>query len=188
MFVWILIPTSWIALLMLILHDATKDDSDGSAISNAAGKFKALAYRAVQLAYRAMQKGPSDPAKVATTVEAVSSSSDSIQQSGATANSQASVSLPKKKPRKKKWWHKESRTAMTAPELELAIRDAVKTAAPGCEDFIGVIVRHTTPKSHLDANWDVRGVKFGKADRPTADEALASVVGRMRREFLLADN
>ena len=77
---------------------------------------------------------------------------------------------------------------MTAPELELAITDAVKTAAPGCEDFIGVIVQHTTPKSHLDPKWDVRGVKFGKADRQTADEALASVVERMRREFLLTDS
>jgi hypothetical protein len=176
MFVWILILGSWVALLLLILHDATKDDRDGSAMSNAAGNLKALAYGAIQ-------KGPSDPEKVATTVEAVSSSSDSIQQSGATANGQASAPLPKKK-----WWRKESRTAMTAPELELAIADAVKTAGPGCEDFIGVIVERTTPKSHLDPNWDVRGVKFGKADRRTADEALASVVERLRREFVLSDD
>jgi hypothetical protein len=176
MFVWILILGSWVALLLLILHDATKDDSDGSVISSAAGNFKALAYRA-------MQRGRSNPAEVATTVKAVSSSSDSIQQSGSTANRQASAS-----PAKRKWWHKESRPAMTAPELELAITDAVKTAAPGCQDFIGVIVQHMTPKSHLEPNWDVRGVKFGKADRQTADEALASVVERMRREFLLTDS
>jgi hypothetical protein len=177
MFVWILILGCWVALLLLILHDATKADRDGSAISNAAGNLKALAYEA-------MQKGASEREKVATAVEAASSSSDSIQQSGATANRQASAPPPKKK-----WWRKEShRPAMTAPELELAIADAVKTAAPGCEDFIGVIVQHMTPKSHLDPNWDVRGVKFGKADRRKADEALVSVVERLRQEFVLSDD
>jgi len=176
MFAWILILGFWAALLSLILHDATKDDSDGSAISNAAGNFKALAYRA-------MQKGPSAPEKVATTVEAGSSFSDPIPRGAAAANRRAAAPPPKKK-----WWHKESRAAMTAPELELAITDAVKTAAPGCEEFIGVIVQHTTPKSHLDSNWDVRGVKFGKADRRTVDEALATVVERMRRDFLLSED
>ena len=75
---------------------------------------------------------------------------------------------------------------MTIPELEQAILEAVK-AAPGCEDFVGVIVAHEMPKSHRDPNWAIRGVKFGKADRKGANEALASVVERMQREFLLSD-
>jgi hypothetical protein len=176
MFVWILILGCWVALLSLILHDATKDDSDGSAVSNAAGNFRALVHWT-------MRRGPSAPAKLATTVEAGSFFSEPMSRDGATANSQASAP-----PSKKKWWHKESRAAMTAPELELAIADAVKTAGPGCEDFIGVIVAPTTPRSHLDPNWDVRGVRFGKADRRMVDEALASVIERMRREFLLSED
>src|SRR6266404_8148445 len=42
MFAWILILIPWVALLSLILHDATKEDSDGSAISIAAKNLKAL--------------------------------------------------------------------------------------------------------------------------------------------------
>ncbi len=48
MFAWILILGSWVALLSLILHDATKEDSDGSAISIAAKKIKALTFWAMQ--------------------------------------------------------------------------------------------------------------------------------------------
>jgi len=77
---------------------------------------------------------------------------------------------------------------MTTPQLESAISEAVKKAAPGCEDFLAVIVQHKTPKSHLDPNWAIRGVRYGKADRPVANEALASVVERMQREFLLSED
>jgi hypothetical protein len=177
MFVWTLILGCWIALLSLILHDATKNDSDGSAVSSAAKQFGALVHWTMQRAA---------PAAKATTMIKAGSLSDPGPQGGTTANDQAPA-RPLKRP-KKKWWHKENRAAMTAPELELAITDAVKAAAPGCEDFLGVIVEHTTPKSRLDPNWDVRGVKFGKADRQTTDKALASVVERMQREFLLSED
>jgi hypothetical protein len=89
--------------------------------------------------------------------------------------------------KKKRWWRKERRVSITIPELELTISEAVKKSSPGCEDFGGVIVRRETPKSHLDPNWAIRGVKFGKADRKGANEALASVVELMQREFLLSD-
>jgi hypothetical protein len=50
-------------------------------------------------------------------------------------------------PQKKQWWRKESRAPMVTPELELAILEAVKQAEPGCEDFVGVVVAHETPKA-----------------------------------------
>jgi len=77
---------------------------------------------------------------------------------------------------------------MTSPEIELAIAEAVKKTAPGCEDFIGVVIRQTTPKSRLDVNWELRGIRFGKADREMVKEAVASVVERMQREFRLTEN
>ena len=88
---------------------------------------------------------------------------------------------------KQKWWHKERRVSITTPKLESAICEAIKKAVPGCEDFVGVIVRRIKPKSPLDPNWTIGGVKFGKADRKTANEALTAVVERMQREFLLSD-
>jgi hypothetical protein len=117
-----------------------------------------------------------------TAVNAISSILKEIREGGPSVNKQAPA-LP---PPKKKWWSKDRRVSMTTPELELAISEAVKKAAPGCEEFLGVIVQHMTPKSHLDPNWAVRGAKFGKAARPVADEALATVVARMQREFLLS--
>jgi len=165
MFAWILILGSWLALLVLILHDATKEDSDGSAISIAAKHFSAFIFWAMLKAQK-------------------------LRGTFRDRTSQASVSKPPAKVATglKKWWRKDHRVSMTTPELELAISEAAKSAAPGCEDFVGVIVRHTAAKSHLDPNWEVRGVKYGKADRKMVDGALATVVDRMQREFRLSDD
>jgi len=139
MFAWILILSFYVALFSLILYDATKEDSEGSAISIAAKKIKGFSFWAMLKA-------------------------------------------------RKLRGTKDSRVSMTTPQLESAISEAVKKAAPGCEDFLAVIVQHKTPKSHLDPNWAIRGVRYGKADRPVANEALASVVERMQREFLLSED
>ena len=165
MFAWILILGSWLALLVLILHDATKEDSDGSAISIAAKHFSAFIFWTVMKAQK-------------------------LRGTFRDRTSQASVSKPPAKVATglKRWWRKDHRVSMTTPELELAISEAAKSAAPGCEDFVGVIVRHKPPKSHLDPNWAVHGVRFGKADRKMVNEALTAVVERMQREFLLSED
>ena len=85
-----------------------------------------------------------------------------------------------------KWWSKDTRVAKTTEEIELMIREAVK-AAPGCEAFVGVIIQRTTPKSPQDANWELRGIKFGRTDRKIAREALTPIVERMQREFRLPE-
>lgn len=157
MFVWILVLSPWVGLISLILHDATKEDSEGSAISIAAKNFKAIIFWTVQKSLSKL------PAKVAT--------------------GPAPAPSPKKQ-----WWRKERRVSMTATELESAISEAVKKAAPGCEAFAGVIVQHETPKSHLDANWAIRGVRFGSADKKLANEILATVVERLKQEILLSDD
>jgi hypothetical protein len=149
MFAWILILSFYVALFSLILYDATKEDSEGSAISIAAKKIKGFSFWAMLKARK-------------------------LRGTLSYRTSQTSVS--------------KSRVSMTTPQLESAISEAVKKAAPGCEDFLAVIVQHKTPKSHLDPNWAIRGVRYGKADRPVANEALASVVERMQREFLLSQD
>lgn len=190
MFAWILILSSWVALLSLILHDATKEDSDGSAISIAAKNFKAFIFWAIltarklrgALSDRTSQASVSKPAvKVMAAVKAISSSAIRHGEPGV-------IKLAPALPPRRKWWLRDHRVSVTTPELELAISEAVKEAAPGCEDFVGVIVRHQPPKSRLDPNWAVQGVKFGKADRNMVNEALAAVVERMQREFLLSDD
>ena len=155
MFAWILILSFFVALFLVILHDATKDDSDGSAIMIAAKKIKVFAFWATLKARKLLASG---------------------------VNMQAHAPPPKKK-----WWSKDHRVSMTPAELESAISEAVKKTAPGCKDFVAVIVQHRTPKSHLDPNWAIRGVRYGRADKPVADEALATVIERMQREFLLTE-
>jgi hypothetical protein len=218
MFAWVLILGSWVAVLFLILHDATKDDSDGSAITKAAKHVKALASLAVPKARKRLEApGLETPSLETPSLETPGLKTPSLETPGlktpsletpgletpgletpgletpgpGTPQGKASTPPVKQAPLplpKKHWWRRDLRVAITAPELESAISDAVKNAAPGCEDFVGVIVQHTTPRSHRDPNWDVRGVKFGKADRKAVDEALAAVVERMRREFLLSDH
>jgi hypothetical protein len=80
----------------------------------------------------------------------------------------------------------DDRILIAAAKLELAIAEAVKKTGPGCQAFVGVIVRHVKPKSGFDDNWALRGVKFGRSDRETVNTALATIVERMRREFKLS--
>jgi hypothetical protein len=85
-----------------------------------------------------------------------------------------------------KWWSKDTRVSKTAEELELMIREAVK-AAPGCDAFVGVIIQRTKQKSREDANWELRGIRFGGMDRQIAREVLTPIVERMQREFRLPE-
>jgi hypothetical protein len=71
--------------------------------------------------------------------------------------------------------------------LEDAITGEVR-AQPGCEAFVGVVLEKVKPKSSFDTNWELLGVKFGKTDRKTANEALLAIVSRMKNEFSLSDD
>jgi hypothetical protein len=79
------------------------------------------------------------------------------------------------------------RSPIAASQLELAIAEAVKNAAPSCQAFVGVIVQRKNPKTRFEPNWALRGIKFGKADRAVVEQALEAIVERMQREFTLSD-
>jgi hypothetical protein len=80
----------------------------------------------------------------------------------------------------------DDRSSVSLERLQSAITEAVKKSDPGCESFVGVIVQRETPKARFDANWAVRGVRVGKADRDKSTQALATIIARMQREFTLA--
>ena len=79
----------------------------------------------------------------------------------------------------------DDRSLVSRDRLQSAITEAVKKADPDCEAFVGVIVQREKPKARLDANWAIRGVRFGKADRDKCSKALTTIVERMQREFVL---
>ena len=152
MLAWILILVSWAAVLSLILHDATKDDDGGSAISTAAKRSRAF-----------IAAWP------------VAASAEPTQQAAAETVKQTVLA--------KKWRSKkDGRVSITIPNLEFVIAEAVKKS-PDCEAFVGVVVRHRRAKSSNDVDWEIRGIKFGNADRDKADAALIPIVERMQREF-----
>jgi transposase InsO family protein len=176
MLAWILILGSWIALVSLILHDVTQEDANGGAIRLAAGHVGAAMSWAVSAVSWAMLK-----ARTFRETRRQAAPQQAAPQEG------ASRPPPKRllALRKPNWWHTDQRISMTATELEGAIAEAVRKASPACEGFLSVIVEPKPPKSRLDPDWDLRGVRFGKVDRKTADEALSTVVKRMQQEIRL---
>jgi hypothetical protein len=80
-----------------------------------------------------------------------------------------------------------AREQIKSAVLEVAIATAVKRSGPSCEPFIGVFVERSAPQSRDDANWAVRGVKFGKAERENCNAALSVIVERLKREFEISD-
>jgi len=80
----------------------------------------------------------------------------------------------------------DTRSSVSPERLQAAITKGVKKSDAKCEGFIGVIVQRQTPKARFDADWSVKGVRFGKADRDKCGLALVTIVERMQREFSLA--
>jgi hypothetical protein len=193
MLAWILILGFWIALLFLVLHDATKDDSAGSALAIVAKRSIAVFDWAASKARRLGQafattalhsSGKKAAGETEPTIENIPS--EPVRQAAPPAMPTVASEQPPAP--KKKWWRKDGRASITVPELELAITEAVRRAGPGCEAFVGVVVRPTIPRSALDVNWELHGVKFGKADRRAVNEALPPVIERMRKEFRLSES
>jgi hypothetical protein len=126
---------------------------------------------------------PKSPTVIETVVEIISSPSHPIHQNKKPQIERAHATPPlTTAPRDG------GRSLIGSTQLEWVITEAVKKEGIGCEAFVGVIVQQTRPKSRFDANWAVRGVKFGRADRDKANEAIATIVERMQREFRLSDD
>lgn len=180
-FFWILILSGWVGLIILILHDATKEDSDGGAIRVTLKAFGTAIDGAMRKIQR-LREGlhPTIPLKTASVVGDALSSSDPIQQTFLAEQVHAAA-------RKLKSWRKDGPVTCTIAELELKITEAVRKAAPECEPFLGVILQKTIPRSRGDANWQIQGVKFGTADRKIASEALTTIIERMQRNFSITE-
>lgn len=80
----------------------------------------------------------------------------------------------------------DDRISLSRASLEAAITEAVK-ASPDCEAFVGVFVMPVEQESRFDANWSIKGIKFGRTDRDKSSKVLASVVEFMQREFSLSE-
>ena len=78
------------------------------------------------------------------------------------------------------------RASILRDELQAAIVAGVREADPACEPFVGVVIERVDGDPDIKANWAIKGVKFGKADRAKTSPILATVVERMQQKFDLA--
>ena len=79
------------------------------------------------------------------------------------------------------------RMPITRARLESAIAEAVRSTLPECRALIGVIVERVVPESPGAANWMVKGVKYGKAQRDRCRAAIAVCVDDGQREYEISD-
>ena len=82
---------------------------------------------------------------------------------------------------------KAKRKPITHAELEQAISEAVKASQSDCENFVGVIVQRIAPALQDGANWRVKGIRYGKANREACAVALAKCLDEFQLEFELSD-
>jgi hypothetical protein len=82
---------------------------------------------------------------------------------------------------------KPARKPTTIVELERALADAVRGSHPECEAFVAVFVERVVPPWPDAANWVVKGVKYGKADRNRCGSVLSDLVAERQQEFELSD-
>jgi len=79
------------------------------------------------------------------------------------------------------------RTWIARAALESALAENVRGSDPQCEGLIEIIVERVVPASPDGANWAVKGVKYGKAEREVCSAAISKVVKEGQREFEVSD-
>jgi hypothetical protein len=79
------------------------------------------------------------------------------------------------------------RTWIARAALEAALAENVRGSDPQCVGLIEIIVERVVPVSPDGANWAVKGVKYGKAEREVCSAAISKVVEEGQRDFEVSD-
>ncbi len=79
------------------------------------------------------------------------------------------------------------RTWIARAALESALAETVRESDSRCEGLIEIIVERVVPGSPDGANWAVKGVKYGKAEREPCSAAISKFVEESQSEFEVSD-
>jgi hypothetical protein len=79
------------------------------------------------------------------------------------------------------------RSKVTREALQAAIAEAVREADPDCEALLEVILECVLPTARDHANWALKGVRYGKAERAKCDVAISAIIEQLQKEFTIAD-
>jgi hypothetical protein len=82
---------------------------------------------------------------------------------------------------------KAKRATIARAALEWAITSAVRSSDPQCNGFVGVIVERVAPTRDSEANWAVKGLRYGRAQRSLCDAAVAAILKPLQLEFDIFD-
>jgi hypothetical protein len=82
---------------------------------------------------------------------------------------------------------KNKRTWIRLTDLEAVLVETVRASDPRCEGLIGIIVERVVAASPDVANWAVKGVKYGRAEREPCSAAVSKCVEESQREFEVLD-
>jgi len=80
------------------------------------------------------------------------------------------------------------RKPITRAALERSLTEMVRKIAPECEAFVGLILERINPETPNGANWIIRGVRFGKANRDKCAAALGVSLSEKQQEYTLVDD
>ena len=80
-----------------------------------------------------------------------------------------------------------ARKPIAREALQQSLAEAVRASHPEFESFTGVIVERVVPGRPGEANWDVKGIRYGKADRHRSGAVLSYCVEQARTEFEVSD-
>jgi hypothetical protein len=79
-----------------------------------------------------------------------------------------------------------NRNPIKSDALQSVITKAVRDSDAQCEAFVGIIIERINPKSN-GANWMLKGVKYGSADRAKCDIVICGVVDQLQQEYVISD-
>ena len=79
------------------------------------------------------------------------------------------------------------RVPITRAALELALTEAVRKNGPECSALVGVIVERVVPRSPGDANWAIKGIKYGRAERDRCRASVSKCAKEAQSEYEISD-
>jgi CspA family cold shock protein len=79
------------------------------------------------------------------------------------------------------------RTWITRAALEAALAETVRGSDPRCAGLVEIFVEPVIPGTSDGANWAVKGVKYGKAEREPCSVAISKSVEEGQGEFEVSD-
>jgi CspA family cold shock protein len=82
---------------------------------------------------------------------------------------------------------KKKRTWIARTALESALAETVRGSDSRCEGLIEIMVERIAPAPRDGANWAVKGVKYGKAEREPCSAAISKFVEESQSEFEVSD-